>query len=409
MCGHVGVIGSILGNHEKTFKQLLILDSLRGEHSTGVAAIARFADPLVSKVVGDPFVLFDNATFNKSLQRQNMALIGHNRYATQGAVNKNNAHPFVFDGLIGAHNGTLTNKGAFEDGNNFAVDSQALFNHIDKHGLQDALNKSNGAWALVWWDLEAKRINFVRNKERTLYYAFTEDGKAMFWASEDWMLTVACYRNNLKIEKPRIFLEDTHYSMSIPGVNADLPAFDRKEAKSSFVPFIPHQHPVTQVQGGGKAEKSKVVTLPTTKTIANVKGLTYKVTGRGVDKGIHYVTCSHPDVSVGIRMYVDKPKDCEPLISKLIVADCGPLFTNSTGTFFKLSLMSHHLLEQKKPEFVDKRGTPISEKEWNRRYSSCCWCSGPVLPTSDFKFASFSDLSVCEVCAEDPEVLSYLN
>ena len=39
MCGLVGMAGDILQKHEEMFKEMLIYDSIRGFHSTGVAFI----------------------------------------------------------------------------------------------------------------------------------------------------------------------------------------------------------------------------------------------------------------------------------------------------------------------------------------------------------------------------------
>ena len=40
MCGLVGVLGNITHKEEKAFHELLIVDVLRGKHSTGVAMVS---------------------------------------------------------------------------------------------------------------------------------------------------------------------------------------------------------------------------------------------------------------------------------------------------------------------------------------------------------------------------------
>src|SRR3546814_12623264 len=52
--------------------------------------------------------LFPDTTLCRSLSGYNSkAFIGHNRAATLGKVNGLNAHPFRYDNIMGAHNGTL--------------------------------------------------------------------------------------------------------------------------------------------------------------------------------------------------------------------------------------------------------------------------------------------------------------
>ena len=98
MCGLVGVVGSTMSFVDsKVFRQLLYIDALRGPHSTGVSTNningevetfkralnasdylqLKLGEKISSKVTGD-------------------FLLGHNRYATQGAIDDNNAHPFTY-------------------------------------------------------------------------------------------------------------------------------------------------------------------------------------------------------------------------------------------------------------------------------------------------------------------------
>jgi hypothetical protein len=60
-------------------------------------------------------------------------LIGHTRFATTGACTTDNAHPFPFDTLVGAHNGTLSNHDELNRkyGRHFPVDSMHIFKHIE--------------------------------------------------------------------------------------------------------------------------------------------------------------------------------------------------------------------------------------------------------------------------------------
>ena len=152
MCGLVGVAGDLTAKEDKILRTLLILDTVRGEDSTGIAAIPKFGDAVVVKTVGPAFELFNLKKYENTINKQNRVVIGHNRFATQGAVNKANAHPFEFDTLVGVHNGTLRNKSKLKDANTFVVDSENLYHHIEQEGLRDAIDTVDGAYALVWWN-----------------------------------------------------------------------------------------------------------------------------------------------------------------------------------------------------------------------------------------------------------------
>jgi hypothetical protein len=170
--------------------------------------------------------------------------IGHNRYKTTGAVNRANAHPFeVLDEngdvlLVGAHNGTLDNKFEIErqTKDKYDTDSEALFNlMVEKPNVKAAIGELRGAWSLVWWDATTDTLNFLRNKERPMTYAYTKDRKAIVWASEPWMIINACRRNGVELEQNEKNLScyatntDVLYSMQIPEkADAELPDLTRE-------------------------------------------------------------------------------------------------------------------------------------------------------------------------------------
>lgn len=365
MCGLVGAVGNIDNKVERAFKTLLVVDSLRGEHSTGVAAIGRYSDPLIGKVVGNPFELFETAVYDKIMRRMNKVLIGHNRFATTGGISRNNAHPFELGDVIGAHNGTLQGQHNLEDGSNFKVDSQALLNHISKHGVKNAIDKVGGAWALTWWNTATNTMNFLRNKERPLFLTETLDGKTLLWASEEWMLLVACNRAEISIHKPWILPEDIHFSLTVPHVNEVLSAMHQEEAKSSYVPFTQPQGtvfigrvtPPKQVSGGTKIvniddAKKKIVEDIYKGGLSDKKGVEFEIDQlRQSSDGAHYFVCK-PVIEnsiVQFRLYVNKESDRDLLNGEVIVADIGKLYHNVThGYHYKISRSSVSIKQEKK-------------------------------------------------------------
>src|SRR5690348_5835448 len=106
MCGIVLVAGKISKNEEGAFKTLLELDTIRGPHSTGVLSVTHDKIVTVAKSVGTPWDLYDTSSFRSLFSKSHTLLLGHNRYATVGAITKGNAHPFEHDNVVGVHNGT---------------------------------------------------------------------------------------------------------------------------------------------------------------------------------------------------------------------------------------------------------------------------------------------------------------
>lgn len=196
MCGHVGIAGKLEVMDEATIKRLLIYDFFRGMDSTGLAALRNNGEVKLAKAAVNPIDFFDMKKFQDTLSGYNSTVfIGHNRAATKGKVNNNNAHPFEYGHIVGAHNGTLDQsswKALNElNGEETDVDSAAIFLAISKFGIEAVVPLLQGAWALVWFDTKDNTLNFLRNNQRPFWYSYTEDFKKVFWASEWPMIDAA--------------------------------------------------------------------------------------------------------------------------------------------------------------------------------------------------------------------------
>lgn len=194
MCGIVGVAGTGPMSHQmkEFFQQLLFHDVVRGHHATGVAAIDTIDRTLVvrKKAMPAPHFLAEKEIMEDlfAIKHNFNIYIGHNRWATVGAKDDDdNAHPFVHSHLVGVHNGSLRNQRLLDDHKDFVVDSDNLFHHMNKNGLDDMLQKANGAFALCWYDRDDNTLNFIRNEERPLAIAKLTNGYYV-WASEIGML-----------------------------------------------------------------------------------------------------------------------------------------------------------------------------------------------------------------------------
>lgn len=194
MCGNIAIIDftnlGLWTSDAEMFFQMLLLNSMRGYDSTGIAGIWKTKDVDIIKVKGHPFNLLNAPGFGDWKNRSNSvynALLGHGRLATKGEISAKNAHPFQRGDITLIHNGTLSNfdklKNQYEDPKVFQVDSDLAANDIHRLGLE-ALAKFEGAFAFIWHNAKDGKIRAVRNIERPLYYMERED-KEQYYLSSD--------------------------------------------------------------------------------------------------------------------------------------------------------------------------------------------------------------------------------
>ncbi|MGL6100409.1 MAG: hypothetical protein ACRC0G_12385 [Fusobacteriaceae bacterium] len=192
------------------FEQFLQCDTYRGDHSTGVCAIFKPYNGegyvKVAKAAVDGFDFVKTALYEDVVRHKTQsttgttyatfpkAAFGHNRYATIGAVNAENAHPFNVGHITLAHNGTLNAgwKSKLPNGHEFTVDSHCVANAMAVLGVDKLIQLLDGAFTLIWHNAEDKTLNIIRNKERPFHLWETSLGD-WFGCSEekmgDWLLT----------------------------------------------------------------------------------------------------------------------------------------------------------------------------------------------------------------------------
>ena len=438
MCGIVGVVGNVQAQHETIFKQLLIVDSLRGIDSTGVAIISKNNEVKIAKDVGDPYGLFDTKSFDKAMLGANRVCIGHNRWGTVGGTNRKNAHPFQFDHITGVHNGTLRNKYALKDGLKFDVDSQALYSHISDFGVKDAISIAEGAWSLVWWDDVDQTLNFLRNEERPMMWTMTETGSQMFFASEGWMLEGVLGRNGVKHGEIVSTKEDWHYAFPVSkdGVIGK-PLVSEVKGKPTPVYQGNFTNKAIGVQTDNAAPQQQArPTLSVVKTSEPVKAAievynavghqSLEFVGVGVNKwgAKYFLMLDWNSPTVPIRLYFQDsklPMKEDELISRKISCVVNPIPCTEVGVkFYKVNASSINWedLSDSEIEEVDPVGSPfskpiyshtnneISSQEFHNRYGVCCWCSGYVNPFEKHALTRDGE-SVCGECCEDSQLMSY--
>jgi hypothetical protein len=214
------MMGNIIESDKKAFRNLLRLDVVRGEDSTGVAVIGLGNDDVhLYKKLGAPDNLFNS---HEHWQKRGVydgppgkVFIGHNRYATTGKVIDDNAHPFHHNTVVGAHNGTLDTVFGLEKGSQFDVDSEAIFYNLDLYDAEDTIGNIDGAYALTWADLQENKFKVIRNKQRPLHWTRRLDQDVIYWASLPWMLELALAYANVNHGPIHEFATDTLYTMDM--------------------------------------------------------------------------------------------------------------------------------------------------------------------------------------------------
>lgn len=207
MCGILGLIinaqnGGVWKDAE-AFEQMLYIDALRGEDSTGIGMFTNEGGLRLTKGAMDANTFLKStewASVRSDWVSRGKAMIGHNRKKTIGQVKDETAHPFLIDNrYLFIHNGTLNGHKYLAD---TEVDSEALGIVLancngDKEKLEEVLGKVYGAYACAWIDKEKEMLYLLRNKDRPLFIAKYEAG--WVFCSEPGFMQLAFMRQGFKL------------------------------------------------------------------------------------------------------------------------------------------------------------------------------------------------------------------
>lgn len=399
MCGLVGVIGDIGYTEKRVFKDMLMLDYIRGPHSTGVAAIGANGDWRVAKRVGAPADLFDTKQWDEATAPLTLkALLGHNRYATKGKINSMNAHPFEFEHVVGCHNGTLTNYTNLDDYRYFDVDSEAIMNHVNNNGVNETLPELKGAYALTIYDKRDGSITLARNNERTLYYTYADDLETVFYASEPWILEVALERNSVKFGEIHRVNAGNTYKFCPQGTH-------KEKIKVTIRKFDMYQAPVVKHIGGHSGNVSALAS-----PLAKYQGQTVKFEVGGVTKnnyGTEYISALlDADGKTEIKIYCKH----NPELWKLLLNSChnfqGKVTSIITGTPAYINLDLTSIVEcpdeeeEEDDEILGFQNKILTLDQWKHHTRhGCLTCKKPaeVIDRDDLLWLSV-DSFLCPVC-----------
>jgi len=275
-----------------------------------------------------------------------------------------------------------------------------------------------GAWALVWWDKGEETLNFLRNKERPLWIAFTKSNDTLFWASELWMLEGVLRRNGVEYKEPFQLGEDVHLCVAIneEGVISDIKA---NPMPSTYVPYV---HKPAQVVGSyhkppipvSEVKKQGVVPSPPVSLkdcYASSLDVVLEVLSL-VDRddyGSSYLSCLDPLAEhATIRWYYGRSINPMEAIGREIVADIGgKIERGSDATYYKVSASSVRFVdvpeEEEETLYEGFRGRMLSFNDWTSKHGECSWCGQVILPTDKHAMSS-SGQTFCDCCMDIKDV-----
>lgn len=414
MCGIVGMAGKITSSLEKVFEQMLIMDVLRGKHSTGVVSVDQKGEVIVAKKAMNALDFTETKFFEDVMRPMHSVLIGHNRYATIGKVNNINAHPFDFPNVVGVHNGTLTSRKDLFEQDLYDTDSESLYSHVNKYGIKSALKACEGAYALVFYDKNKDTINFIRNDKRTLFMTRCEKEEVIVWASEPWIIEGALGRNNIPYGEIVSIKEDTLLSFGVSGGSLTKPT--TREIKS--------RQPVV-VHNSRNYYSGNVTALPTN-PLKGAKDRLMEIVGKASQPNSveHFILKDRVSHNDKIRLYFTKDVDALNLnIGDCIYGDLTDYVATDgfvsvrVGSISKLAFIPDNSsgkegerLEEhneSQTKFKDEKGKYILKADWIQAYGMCSWCTVDIDPEKDtYKLTSGGDV-FCAHCAENEEVKLY--
>jgi predicted glutamine amidotransferase len=385
MCGLFGVIGLISRKEMAVLETLALVSVVRGEHSTGIFTVNKKDEiSLYKKPV--PVYDFMNLAETKEMLSNPLslkAIVGHARHATVGEKTESNAHPFEFNNIVGAHNGTIDReciKQFLDKENKFGTDSEAIFNKIDQSSIQEVIPELEGAWAITAWDKVENQLMVIRNRERELHCAYSLDKRTLFWASEESALSFA--------------LKNANYPYTI----------DSKSKSKSNQPLIMYfdENSLYRISGDAKLylDKDKLVSTKVYRSKYTPPAISYYGGKSSLpDKGI---------TSFGTNPY---PTTHEGSVSKGSVSHQNLGNTTSlSNTKEYISTLIAPIVHQKTGEVLYKAAdhTLFDEAMFKKSYDQeCQLCEEPI--EFNVGMAIFRDepfRPICHKCVEkEPELL----
>jgi len=372
---------------------MFIMDSLRGPDSCGLVAVNAFGEREVNifKKAVLPHDFINMGGYHSLLKKKNTVLIGHNRWATAGSINAVNAHPFTCGNTTGVHNGTLTHQHMLPDSYEFEVDSENIIHAIDKQGIDRTWKQIRGSAALIWYDKREGTVNFIRNKDRPLYFCYSKDLLQMYAASEKYMLMAALDRNGIDCHPVEELPVDTLYTFK---VNKN--AKQKEEVvKCKTREVEPFRFFLSHTQGGNYLTG-------------------HKMGGQKVDFRVTAIV--HQGKYRDIHVKDNENESCEYLIEERTINTWLNLGELATGIVSKVIQGVYFI----KPQTIKRNSgyelvepdkdtsSDMQKSDWDKLHNSDCdWCSSPIDSGDDYLLTTNGEL-FCTDCKDLKDVRDYV-
>ena len=260
MCGIVGAIGSIIIDNEKqAFRDMWIMNQVRGRHGTGLILGAEVTTALGTKKVGSSLVWHEKSSANTSTCTDKMdlskdktktqVLIGHSRHATVGDIDEESAHPFKVDRIIGMHNGTF--EGTYPFSGKASTDSEAFYMQLKacKGDVAKTISTftkatTSDAYCFVWYDLDTGSVKVIRNRIRPMTFGESFGGRQLWMSSEGPIMTAAMARRKITLTRTPYDIKP-YVLYTIP--QGDVAAMTETDLTEDLTPkyttYVPNRHP----------------------------------------------------------------------------------------------------------------------------------------------------------------------
>lgn len=217
MCGIIGIIAKqpngFFQPHIEIFRQMLYANAVRGTDATGAFGVNKYGNVDIIKQAADANTFTNDDEFDAFCKKGYSSyhfMIGHNRKATHGEKDSKSAHPFwdKDNKICLIHNGMISNYKSFCT--EATVDSQAITNELaNREDPYEIFQEIEGSYAMIWYDVAKKRLNFMRNSLRPLFISETSD--SFIISSEDSLAYWIAKRNNQIITSNGLFAEMVPY------------------------------------------------------------------------------------------------------------------------------------------------------------------------------------------------------
>ncbi len=251
----------------------------------------------------------------------------------------------------------------------------------------------------------------------------------MFWASEKWMLSVACSRGGVEIGEIHEVAEDMHYSFGIDK-DAEIAKPKVKAAAGKYVaPVYNGQQGQQNWKGSynnsATSPANNVLTLPPAEkksiplenqqssspqlieSYTNAKRILFEIVASRIDNhGARYLHLMDVLVPAAhCRLYLKKNDPMQNMVGRELIADISGFVTKNQVGFFKVSPWNVVIVPEAPKNdgayliYKDHNGRLFNKKEWENKYPNCSFCFDPLYAEDHGNRLTSDGECLCSKCS----------